>query len=325
LHGIRAPSARTILLKNSAVKYNTRNNITKAFIKHMDISVIVPFHNEKKYIEKCIRALLSQDFPKDKYEIFLVDNNSTDGSDRIVQKYRGINLLSENKIGSYAARNRGIEESQGKIIAFTDSDCVAKSNWLKSISEALRSYKTKLVQGRIEFKHRSRYQSLLETYEAEKAGYVFSSSKKQIYYGYTNNMAVRKEVFDSLGRFHEITRGGDVIFVQKVIEAYSCDVVRYSDDIRVIHLEIDSLAKYYQKNYTYGISSKNYGKIVPSRPLSNAERLTILRKIIRNNRYSILKSISLMLVLFNGSLFYEIGRLKGRLGPTIKCYTPMNT
>lgn len=280
----------------------------------MDISVVVPFYNEKKYIEKCIRSLLFQDYPRDKYEIFMVDNNSTDGSADIVKKYGDINLLFENKIGAYAARNRALEESKGEIIAFTDSDCVPQSNWLRNISRTLRNSDVRLIQGRVQFIHRSKYHSMLETYETEKADYVYSSNKKEIYYGYTNNMAARKELFDSLGSFEEIKRGADVIFVHKVIEAYSCGAVRYSDDVRVMHLEIDSLSKYYQKNYTYGKSSKNYGKFVPSRPLSTKERLTILRRIIKKKRYSVLKNVSLLLLLITGSVLYELGRLKGNPG-----------
>ena len=61
----------------------------------MDISVIVPFYNEEGYVEQCVQALLSQDYPKERYEVILVDNNSSDRSAEIVRRYPGIKLLSE--------------------------------------------------------------------------------------------------------------------------------------------------------------------------------------------------------------------------------------
>src|SRR5947199_3998475 len=74
----------------------------------MDISVIVPFYNEEGYVEQCVQALLSQDYPKERYEVILVDNNSSDRSAEIVRRYPGIKLLSEGLQGDFAARNRGL-------------------------------------------------------------------------------------------------------------------------------------------------------------------------------------------------------------------------
>jgi len=288
----------------------------------MDISVIVPFHNEEKYIEKCIRALIFQDYPKDKYQVIMVNNNSTDRSAGIVQKYQGITLLEEKKAGSYAARNRGIAESRGKIIAFTDSDCAPQRDWLYKISTVMRDSKTQLVQGRVRFGERGSLLSLLEAYENEKAAYVYSSYKREFYYGYTNNMAVRKELFENLGNFVEIMRGGDTVFLHKVLDRYSCEAVQHSPEICVLHLEIDRLFKYFLKNYTYGRSCRNLEKIAPSMPLTTSERVTILRRVIRKNRFSMKEHILLLFLLFSGSVLFELGQLKASFGSASKQSSP---
>jgi glycosyltransferase involved in cell wall biosynthesis len=69
----------------------------------MDISIIVPVFNSASYVSRCLEALESQDYPRDRYEIIAVDNNSTDGSDSIVMGYPSVKLLREAKQGSYAA------------------------------------------------------------------------------------------------------------------------------------------------------------------------------------------------------------------------------
>ena len=86
----------------------------------MDISIVVPVHNEERLIEGCLRALLALDYPRDRYEIIVVDNNSTDRSREIVERFPEVKLLSEKQQGDFAARNRGLSEAKGEIIAFTD-------------------------------------------------------------------------------------------------------------------------------------------------------------------------------------------------------------
>jgi glycosyltransferase involved in cell wall biosynthesis len=280
----------------------------------MDISVIVPFHDEKRYIERCVKALISQRYEREKYEVIFIDNNSNDGSAEVVQKFKDVILLYEKKPGAYAARNRGINRSKGKILAFTDSDCVPHENWLKNISNAFNDPKIKLVQGTVKFAEKGKALSLLEDYDNEKAAYVYSSDKKEAYYGYTNNMAVRREMFEDFGNFIEIMRGGDTIFLQKVLEKYSCASAIHSPDIRVLHLEINHFYKYFNKNYTYGKSCRNLEKIYSTKPITNTDRITILKRIIKKNRYSVMDHGILFLLLFTGSAFFKLGQIKENFG-----------
>src|SRR5262249_3385794 len=104
-----------------------------------EISVIVPFYNAERYIQDCIRGLLAQNFPENAYEIIMVDNNSTDASTSIVKQQPHITLLTEQKQGAYAARNRGLTAARGSVIAFTDPDCVPDPHWLQQIAMTFAS------------------------------------------------------------------------------------------------------------------------------------------------------------------------------------------
>ncbi len=274
----------------------------------MHISVVVPFHNVEKYIEDCIRALLSQTYPQECYEIIMIDNNSTDSSARIVRRYPQIRLLSEPRVGAYAARNTGIAESRGEIIAFTDSDCTPCTDWLQRIREALACPEVYVVQGSRRFGFESLGLSVLSDYESAKVAYIFSANTKEIYYGYTNNMAVRRCIFERIGPFLEWKRGADTVFVHRVIEECSCDAVRYSPDIRVRHLELTGVWRWCQKMQIYGRSFRDYSKLVASRPLNARERLHILRATICSGGYSVAKLFLLILFLSIGLLNYEFGR-----------------
>jgi glycosyltransferase involved in cell wall biosynthesis len=273
------------------------------------ISVIVPFHNEQHYIEQCIKALLSQNYSQDLYEIIMVDSNSTDVSAEIVRRYPRIRLFRESKAGGYAARNRGIAESSGAIVALTDSDCVPDPDWLERIADAMTESKTQLVQGRTRFAHDSLGLSVLSDYEAEKAAYTFSGESAEIYYGYANNLAVRRSVFNQAGPFVEWQRGADVIFVHRVVAEYSVDAIRYRSDMCVRHLEVTSSLRWFRKLHVYGRSFRRYGRTASARPLNSRERLRVFRATIRHGRYTVGRSLLLFVLLAAGAVFYESGRL----------------
>ena len=281
----------------------------------IDISVIVPFFNSEKYIEDCAKALLAQSYPSARYEIIMVDNNSTDRSAQLVGKYPQIQLLAEQKQGSYAARNHGIAAAKGTIIAFTDADCVPFPGWLQEIMTAMRSPEVGLVQGGRLYGADSLALSMLAAYEAERATYTFSGESSGLYYGYTNNMAVRRGLLDRCGPFLEVMRGADSIFVNRVIADYSCKIARYVPEASIRHLELTSVWSYLRKRVIHGRSlQQNYSRRKSThRPLGITERFMIIRRTVQRQKYSPLQSFCLVLMVLLGMLCFSSGRLSIRL------------
>jgi hypothetical protein len=151
--------------------------------------------------------------------------------------------------------------------------------------------------------------SLLEDYEHEKNNYIFSSEIKELYYGYTRNMAILKRLLDEMGPFVEMARGSDVILVCRCVDKHSCEIVHYSPKIRVRHMEIDSPGKYFRKVFVYARSSQQYRHIVCSRPLNNWERYVIFSRTVRRQRYSRIQSLSLLGLLAIGFGCWVLGSI----------------
>ncbi len=115
------------------------------------VTIIIPLYNDKDRISNCIAALVKQSYPSERYEIIVVDNNSTDNSVAVVEKYP-VKILYEKDIqSSYAARNRGIKAALGEIIAFTDSDCTPVHGWVSEGVKALQENNADIASGNVRF------------------------------------------------------------------------------------------------------------------------------------------------------------------------------
>lgn len=276
------------------------------------ISVIVPFRNASSYLRRCIHSLLNQTLGPDEYEIILVDNNSSDDGRAIVAEYPRVKLLEELENGSYAARNRGLEEARGDIVAFTDSDCDVDEDWLERIADAVRDPGILVILGQCVAATDRGVLSLVSAYESQKAFYVTTRGRSRLMFGYTNNMAVRRQVLVELGPFPKMLRGGDTVMVSRIVEAYGSSVARYCPGVRVRHLEITSLRTYYSKNRTYGESNEYIGELVPYRPLRNYERWRVLRDTVQQRGLSLVEGGILLAALIPGMLCFEWSRHMAR-------------
>ena len=104
----------------------------------MKFSVIIPTFNGGELLRANLASVSRLSFPKDDFEVIVVDNNSTDNSGEIIESFPFIKVEERERQGSYAARNAGLKVASGEIIAFTDSDCEVDPGWLDALWEAAR-------------------------------------------------------------------------------------------------------------------------------------------------------------------------------------------
>jgi glycosyltransferase involved in cell wall biosynthesis len=276
------------------------------------ISVIIPVFGAQRYIRRTIEALLDQDYASC-YEILMIDNNSLDLSAAIIGEYPEITLLRQPQPGSYAARNVGIQKARGEILVFTDPDCVPSRDWLSRIYASMRDPTIGILLGHSHSVISSLGLQLLDAYEVHKDAFAFATTDPSLYWGRTNNMAVRASLMRQHGPFVELHRGADSLFVQQVVQCVSCDVVRYSPELRVTHLEMSGITIYWFKVCLYGRSFMRSNQIIPSRSLTYSERLHVFRRTVRSMHYGLLKSTYLSFLLMLGMCFWILGASMGRL------------
>lgn len=104
------------------------------------ISVVIPTFNRKGLLKDCLQALFFQTYPKERFEIIVVDDGSTDGTHSLIKtlqkKNPNLYLFGQSRGGTSRARNLGIKNARGEIIAFTDDDCLSHKDWLEQLDNA---------------------------------------------------------------------------------------------------------------------------------------------------------------------------------------------
>jgi glycosyltransferase involved in cell wall biosynthesis len=277
------------------------------------ISVVVPFRNAERHIERCLAALGRQEPFDGEYDVFAVDDGSSDRSAEIVRDFSAVRLLRSVGAGPYAARNLGIRTSEGDVLAFTDADCEPAPDWIRQIAEEFAGNGTEIVVGPRLPADRPRL-SLVAAYEGTKDAYVFGGRRTQLYYASAQNMAARRAAFERFGMFRERRRGSDTLLVRRAVELGDGDAVHYSPSLVVRHLEIEGLRDYYAKCLVYG---RSIGSLNGSsgRPLTVRERLVVWREAIRRERLTPFQGAALLAALSGGAACWGVGYLGARIAP----------
>ena len=120
------------------------------------VSIIIPNYNGKKYLGDCLDSLQRLDFPRDTYEIVVVDNASSDGSrEFIAATYPDVVLIkAEKNLGFASGCNLGIKHSSGEYFVLLNNDTVVDSNWLKElVAVADTDPEIAIVGSKLLFKH----------------------------------------------------------------------------------------------------------------------------------------------------------------------------
>jgi O-antigen biosynthesis protein len=107
------------------------------------LSVIVPTRNRPEQVSACVRSILGCEYPRDRFEILVVDNVPRDGHTRAaiaaLAESGPVRYLVENKPGSASARNRALPEARGEYLVFTDDDAIVDRHWLAEIVQGFRA------------------------------------------------------------------------------------------------------------------------------------------------------------------------------------------
>ena len=101
------------------------------------LTVLVPAYNEEGTIADTIKSLLNSDYPKDKLEILIINDGSTDNTAKIVREFKGVKLFDKENTGKANSINQAIKMAKGDLIAIVDADSFPEEQTLLKLANLL--------------------------------------------------------------------------------------------------------------------------------------------------------------------------------------------
>jgi poly-beta-1,6-N-acetyl-D-glucosamine synthase len=213
--------------------------------RNFKISVILPFRNESDNLSAILEGLTKQSYPRDYFEVILVDDHSSDDFDLIIDSFLSTNSnfrllkLVHNHQGKKAALALGIENAKGEIMVTTDADCSASPDWLTTINESFSSEKIMMAIGAVKIEPNASYFSQLQSMEFAS---LIGSGAATLSYGIPTmcngaNLAFRKAAFMAVDGYQgnmDIPSGDDEFLMRKIAKKFPYSISFIAENNNVV-------------------------------------------------------------------------------------------
>ena len=196
------------------------------------VSVAIITLNSRSTVQQCLQALTSLDYPKDRYEIVIVDGGSTDGTTDLLRRFP-VRVVLDKRRNRGMARNTAINNCKGKIVAFTDADCIPLRSWLTDHVSIHGDPHVLVAAGSVLQGGDLGLPTTIyhETYFATQSPHT---PRRKTWEIASANASFKASTFSTVGPFPELDRGEESLLSWRVIQA-GFEVV-FDPSPKVIHI-----------------------------------------------------------------------------------------
>jgi glycosyltransferase involved in cell wall biosynthesis len=220
------------------------------------VSVIIPVFNGERFLREAVQTVLAQNYSP--LEIVIVDDGSTDSTASVVKSLgEPVRYLHQTNQGPAAARNRGIEQAQGSLLAFADADDLWPGNKLElQLPCLIEDVAVEIVMGRIQ-------QVLLSETDGKTQAKEFAEPAFSVNLG---SAIIRKSVFERVGLFDETMRySEDVDWFMRAREAGAA--IKTIDAVTLLYRQ-------HEQNMTRGKSASELNVLMALKKSLDRRRAT---------------------------------------------------
>jgi cellulose synthase/poly-beta-1,6-N-acetylglucosamine synthase-like glycosyltransferase len=188
------------------------------------VSILIAARNEEDSVQAVIEAILSQDYPRDFFEVIIVDDHSEDQTFQLASAYADCRLSVyklESGYGKKAALELAVARAKGDLLLFTDADCIPSPSWVRSMVGAYSHMDCRLLAGPVVYASEDNVLSRFQALDA--AGMMALTAvgldTSRFFLANGANLACEKSLFDQIGGYasHADTPSGDdVLLVNEV-------------------------------------------------------------------------------------------------------------
>jgi len=214
------------------------------------VTILIPIKNVAKYIKECLDALLNQNYPQDRYEIWLLDNNSNDGTLEIVANYpkEKIKVVQTGIDSPPVKYNRIFPQIKSEIIGLVDGDANVDREWLKKTVEQLEDPKVAGATGVILTANSNKLIPRIIGYELQDR---YEKMPREIKRAATMHIVYRKSVIEKIGGFNEQLKTGYDAEIGHRINNAGYKII-FVPEAKVWHNHRESLLAFFRQQYEYG-------------------------------------------------------------------------
>lgn len=244
------------------------------------VSIVIPTHNSESTIKECLESVMRLDYPREKFEVIIVDD-SEDDTKQVAMDYDVTILCLKAPPG--AKRNFGVKKARGDIVAFTDSDCIVREDWLKNLTKYF-TFNVGGVGG-------PNLTPENDPYTAKCIGLALSSwfgsggiryartykYVRTIDHNPTCNSAFWKSVYEEVGGFNENSWPTEDVELDYRVRKGGYELI-YAPDVVVWHRRRSSLKLLFHQIYGYGFNRLLFARKYPAllKPIHFVPALALL-------------------------------------------------
>ena len=211
------------------------------------VSIVIPAYNEESNIEECINSVLNSNYPKNKLEVVVVDDGSTDNTIKILKKYKNIKDLKQNHLGKVEALNFGILNSSYGYVITLDADTIVDKNCIKEMVKPLSNKSVGATTGNNLVKNKKSILTIFQNVEYHFSNLVrnsFSTVFKNGVWISGSLACYRKAALKKIGYFKKDTMAEDIDVALELRKAgYKTVIVSSAFGVTIVPSKFKELYK----------------------------------------------------------------------------------
>ncbi|UEG50675.1 glycosyltransferase [Ferruginibacter lapsinanis] len=264
-------AALIIYYRQSWLGIHEHRSLTSDIIPTTKITVIIPARNEEENINACLNSIAKQSYPKNLFDIIVVDDFSTDKTADIVRSFSDVRLISLNnfvteKINSYKKKaiEIAIQQSSGDLIVTTDADCIVPPNWLQTIAVFYEKEQAAFIAMPVLITSSNTFIEMFQSLDFMTLQGITGASVNKKFHSMCNgaNLAYTRQAFGEVDGFKNIdtiASGDDMLLMHKIAERHP-DKVKFlkSHDVIVQTKPVSSVKEFFNQRIRWASKADKY-------------------------------------------------------------------
>jgi len=276
------------------------------------ISVIIPARNEAQNMAACLDSICDQTYPKDLFEVLVVDDHSTDNTAAIIRSYesRNVKLISlkdfvTDELNSYKKKaiEMAIAQSTGELIVTTDADCIVSPNWLQTIAAFYEQYQPAFIAAPVFIKHHNKFIEYFQSLDFMTLQGITGASVYKNIHSMCNgaNLAYSRKAFETVNGFagiDNIASGDDMLLMHKIYKQWPDKVMFLkSKEVIVQTAPVPSVKAFFNQRIRWASKADKY---------DDKRIIIVLLLVYLVNLILLIFPVVILFMLFQGTTFNNL-------------------